>query len=126
MHVLPRDEEKVELAKLVERVPIPIKESLDEPTAKINTLLQVRAVMPPYGMPTVTRVVCHTVVERVRQLRMRITLLATGVAKPLTWAWEAERSMPHSVSQTILQFFVCLLATGVHFGPQVGGAGIEL
>lgn len=35
-----RDEEKVELAKLVERVPIPIKESLDEPTAKINVLLQ--------------------------------------------------------------------------------------
>ena len=36
-----RDEEKLELAKLVERVPIPVKESLDEPTAKINVLLQV-------------------------------------------------------------------------------------
>jgi pre-mRNA-splicing helicase BRR2 len=37
-----REEEKLELAKLVERVPIPVKESLDEPTAKINVLLQVR------------------------------------------------------------------------------------
>ena len=36
-----REEEKVELAKLIDRVPIPIKEGLDEPTAKINTLLQV-------------------------------------------------------------------------------------
>ncbi len=31
----------MELAKLVDRVPIPVKESLDEPTAKINVLLQV-------------------------------------------------------------------------------------
>lgn len=30
----------MELAKLVDRVPIPVKESLDEPTAKINVLLQ--------------------------------------------------------------------------------------
>lgn len=36
-----RDEEKVEIAKLAERVPIPIKESLDEPSAKCNILLQV-------------------------------------------------------------------------------------
>jgi pre-mRNA-splicing helicase BRR2 len=35
-----REEEKLELAKLAERVPIPIKESLEEPTAKINVLLQ--------------------------------------------------------------------------------------
>ncbi|KAI8902750.1 Sec63 Brl domain-containing protein [Globomyces pollinis-pini] len=35
-----RQEEKMELAKLLERVPIPVKESLDEPTAKINVLLQ--------------------------------------------------------------------------------------
>ena len=35
-----REEEKMELAKLLERVPIPVKESLDEPTAKINVLLQ--------------------------------------------------------------------------------------
>lgn len=34
-------EEKLELAKLIERVPIPVKESLDEPAAKINVLLQV-------------------------------------------------------------------------------------
>ena len=40
-YLVVRDEEKVELAKLIERVPIPIKESLDEPTAKINVLLQV-------------------------------------------------------------------------------------
>ena len=39
-YILVRDEEKVELAKLVDRVPIPIKESIDEPSAKINVLLQ--------------------------------------------------------------------------------------
>lgn len=35
-----REEEKLELAKLLERVPIPVKESIEEPTAKINVLLQ--------------------------------------------------------------------------------------
>ncbi|KAF9226154.1 Sec63-domain-containing protein [Gyrodon lividus] len=35
-----RQEEKLELAKLLERVPIPVKESVDEPAAKINVLLQ--------------------------------------------------------------------------------------
>ncbi|KAI9220719.1 Sec63 Brl domain-containing protein [Blastocladiella britannica] len=35
-----REEEKMELQKLAERVPIPIKEGADEPTAKINVLLQ--------------------------------------------------------------------------------------
>ncbi|KXN91384.1 hypothetical protein AN958_00907 [Leucoagaricus sp. SymC.cos] len=32
--------EKIELSKLLERVPIPIKESVEEPAAKINVLLQ--------------------------------------------------------------------------------------
>lgn len=41
LHHTPWQEEKLELAKLIERVPIPVKESLDEPTAKINVLLQV-------------------------------------------------------------------------------------
>ena len=35
-----RAEEKVELARLLERVPIPVKESLEEASAKINVLLQ--------------------------------------------------------------------------------------
>ncbi|KAG5352316.1 hypothetical protein C0989_002851 [Termitomyces sp. Mn162] len=35
-----RQEEKMELAKLIERVPIPVKESVEEPAAKINVLLQ--------------------------------------------------------------------------------------
>ncbi|KAL3318570.1 hypothetical protein Ciccas_002773 [Cichlidogyrus casuarinus] len=35
-----REEEKFELSKLLERVPIPIKEAADEPAAKINCLLQ--------------------------------------------------------------------------------------
>ena len=39
-YMVVREEEKMELAKLLERVPIPVKESLDEPTAKINVLLQ--------------------------------------------------------------------------------------
>lgn len=35
-----REEEKLELHKLMERVPIPIKESIEESSAKINVLLQ--------------------------------------------------------------------------------------
>jgi pre-mRNA-splicing helicase BRR2 len=35
-----RDEEKLELQKLMDRVPIPIKESIEEPSAKVNVLLQ--------------------------------------------------------------------------------------
>lgn len=35
-----RQEEKLELVKLLERVPIPVKEGVDEPTAKVNVLLQ--------------------------------------------------------------------------------------
>jgi pre-mRNA-splicing helicase BRR2 len=39
-YIIVRDEEKLEMAKLIERVPIPVKESLDEPSGKINVLLQ--------------------------------------------------------------------------------------
>ena len=35
-----REEEKLELSKLLERVPVPIKESIEEPSAKVNVLLQ--------------------------------------------------------------------------------------
>ncbi|KAJ3311396.1 DEIH-box ATPase [Blyttiomyces sp. JEL0837] len=35
-----REEEKLELAKILERVPIPVKESIEEPQAKTNVLLQ--------------------------------------------------------------------------------------
>ncbi|KAI0125930.1 Sec63 Brl domain-containing protein [Xylariales sp. AK1849] len=35
-----RQDEKIELAKLLQRVPIPVKESIEEPYAKINVLLQ--------------------------------------------------------------------------------------
>lgn len=35
-----RQEEKLELTKLLERVPIPVKEGVEEPTAKTNVLLQ--------------------------------------------------------------------------------------
>ena len=51
-----REEEKMELAKLLERVPIPVKESLEEPTAKINVLLQVypSSVTPAAGLTTTT------------------------------------------------------------------------
>jgi pre-mRNA-splicing helicase BRR2 len=39
-HIGVREEEKLELQKLMERVPIPVKESIEEPSAKINILLQ--------------------------------------------------------------------------------------
>ncbi len=32
----------MQLAKLIDRVPVPVKEGLDEPTAKCNVLMQVR------------------------------------------------------------------------------------
>ncbi|KAF8498423.1 Sec63 domain-containing protein [Gautieria morchelliformis] len=35
-----RQDEKVELGKLLEKVPIPVEESVEEPAAKINVLLQ--------------------------------------------------------------------------------------
>jgi pre-mRNA-splicing helicase BRR2 len=35
-----RTDERLELEKLLERVPIPVKESIEEPSAKINVLLQ--------------------------------------------------------------------------------------
>lgn len=39
-HIHVREEEKLELAKLCARVPIPVKESIEEPSAKVNVLLQ--------------------------------------------------------------------------------------
>lgn len=39
-HIFVRDEEKLELAKLIARVPIPVKEGVEEPSAKVNILLQ--------------------------------------------------------------------------------------
>ncbi len=39
-NIMVREEEKLELQKLAERVPIPVKESLEEPSAKTNVLLQ--------------------------------------------------------------------------------------
>ncbi|KAK9181778.1 hypothetical protein WN944_024917 [Citrus x changshan-huyou] len=39
-YVTVREDEKMELTKLLDRVPIPVKESLEEPSAKINVLLQ--------------------------------------------------------------------------------------
>eukprot|EP00052_Salpingoeca_macrocollata_P008148 m.64806 g.64806 ORF g.64806 m.64806 type:complete len:2134 (+) comp16452_c0_seq1:64-6465(+) len=35
-----REEEKLELSRLLDNVPIPVKETIDEPSAKINALLQ--------------------------------------------------------------------------------------
>jgi len=35
-----RSEEKLELARLLDKVPIPVKEGIDEPSAKVNVLLQ--------------------------------------------------------------------------------------
>ncbi|CAA7057085.1 unnamed protein product [Microthlaspi erraticum] len=40
-YVTVRQDEKMELAKLLDRVPIPVKETLEEPSAKINVLLQI-------------------------------------------------------------------------------------
>ncbi|XP_063432226.1 U5 small nuclear ribonucleoprotein 200 kDa helicase-like [Mytilus trossulus] len=39
-YIAVREEEKLELLKLLERVPIPIKESIEESSAKVNVLLQ--------------------------------------------------------------------------------------
>lgn len=62
-----REEEKMELSKLLERVPIPVKESLDEPSAKINVLLQayisqlkLEGLSLSSDMVFVTQVQCYT------------------------------------------------------------------
>ncbi|SJX63979.1 probable ATP dependent RNA helicase [Sporisorium reilianum f. sp. reilianum] len=39
-HQVVRQDEKLEVAKLLERVPVPVKESADDPIAKVNVLLQ--------------------------------------------------------------------------------------
>lgn len=39
-YVTVRQDEKMELVKLLEHVPIPVKESLEDPSCKINVLLQ--------------------------------------------------------------------------------------
>ncbi|CAF3825159.1 unnamed protein product [Rotaria sp. Silwood1] len=39
-HIIGREEKKLELQKLLERVLIPIQENIDESSAKINVLLQ--------------------------------------------------------------------------------------
>lgn len=39
-HITVREEEKLELSKLASKVPIPVKESPSEPSAKVNILLQ--------------------------------------------------------------------------------------
>eukprot|EP00741_Cyanophora_paradoxa_P005239 tig00000865_g5079.t1 len=39
-YITVREEEKLELAKLTEKVPVPVKESVEEPSAKVNVLLQ--------------------------------------------------------------------------------------
>lgn len=39
-NIFVREEEKLELMRLVTRVPIPVKEGIDEPSAKVNVLLQ--------------------------------------------------------------------------------------
>ncbi|VDN01570.1 unnamed protein product [Thelazia callipaeda] len=39
-NIMVREEEKMELQKLAEHVPVPVKESLDESSAKVNVLLQ--------------------------------------------------------------------------------------
>ena len=41
-YMVVRDEEKPELVRLMEKVPIPIKDGIDDPAAKINVLIQVR------------------------------------------------------------------------------------
>ncbi|SPO28171.1 probable ATP dependent RNA helicase [Ustilago trichophora] len=39
-HQVVRQDEKLEVARLLERVPVPVKESADDPIAKVNVLLQ--------------------------------------------------------------------------------------
>jgi pre-mRNA-splicing helicase BRR2 len=39
-YIIVREEEKLELQKLLERAPIPVKEGMEEPSSKINILLQ--------------------------------------------------------------------------------------
>ena len=53
-----REEEKLEVVKLMDRVPIPVKEAIDDPQAKINVLLQVGLVHLSHFMALLPRFSC--------------------------------------------------------------------
>lgn len=53
-HIVVKDEEKLELGRLASRVPIPIKESVDEPTAKVRPIDVTSHLVMSYRLVTST------------------------------------------------------------------------
>lgn len=87
-HIVVKDEEKLELGRLASRVPIPIKESVDEPTAKVGVdhgrdrgyLVRSCHVMSPQGFFSLFSVcglfmqVCLVLDRRVRNAGCHYTI----------------------------------------------------
>jgi len=87
-HVHVRAEEKLELAKLATRVPVPIKESMDEPSAKVNALLQ--AYISNLSLEGFALVADMTFV---RQSAARLCRALFEVALRRGWAAAAEKAL---------------------------------
>ena len=87
-HVHVRAEEKLELAKLATRVPIPIKEGMDEPSAKVNALLQ--AYISNLGLEGFALVADMTFV---RQSAARLCRALFEVALKRGWAAAADKAL---------------------------------
>eukprot|EP00178_Gracilaria_changii_P024479 TRINITY_DN737_c0_g1_i1.p1 TRINITY_DN737_c0_g1~~TRINITY_DN737_c0_g1_i1.p1 ORF type:complete len:2198 (-),score=297.01 TRINITY_DN737_c0_g1_i1:5150-11743(-) len=98
-HVQVREEEKLELARLAERVPIPIKESLDEPTAKVNVLLQ--SYISKLGLDGLA---LKADMVYVTQSAARLTRALVEVARHENWAVLFDRALSLYKSVTARQW----------------------
>jgi len=83
-----RAEEKLELAKLATRVPVPIKEAMDEPSAKVNALLQ--AYISNLNLEGFALVADMTFV---RQSAARLCRALFEIALRRKWASAAEKAL---------------------------------
>ena len=61
-YIVVREEEKLELMKLVNRVPVPVKESIEESSAKVNVLLQ--AYISRLRLEVCSRLNHHTLIHK--------------------------------------------------------------
>jgi len=87
-HIHVREEERMELQKLAARVPIPVKESMEEPSAKVNVLLQ--AYISSLRLEGFALVADMTYVQ---QSAVRILRALFEIALKRGWAALADRAL---------------------------------
>lgn len=111
-----RQEEKIELEKLLEMVPIPVKEGVEEPQSKINVLLQAyisRLALDGFAMAAdmvyitqsagrIMRALYGIVLQRGwAQLAERVLLLCKMVSKRM-WASQTPLRQFHDLSPAVI------------------------